>query len=151
VWQVPLLDELAQRLDLSHDDYYQEGGGTKARIKLGRPSVLHAPVTKHLRQRPVRSNQEHAYRTDFHRNRIFRDPKASYTISFTPQEIVGEGGAGGGKERKEKEGKGPEEKILSMKHLRDVTVKDSANLLVEHLEEVSPRVSNADACSRMQR
>ena len=48
---VPGLDELAHQVNaLSHDAYYQEAGGSKARIKLGRPSVLHAPATRHMRQ-----------------------------------------------------------------------------------------------------
>jgi len=147
---VPLLHELAERLDLSHDVYYQEAGGTKARIKLGRPSVLHAPVMRHLRLRQVRNEKSvDSYRTDFHRNRIFRNPKAAYSISFTPQEMLeGDGGAAaGGKERREI--KGAEEKIQALKHLRDVTAKDSKNLLVEHLEETPPLMSNCGMASRI--
>jgi len=145
-----LLDELAENLDLSHDAYYQEAVGTKARIKLGRPSVLHAPVMRHLQLRQVRDEKsKDSYRTDFHRNRIFRNPKAAYSISFTPQEVLeGDGcGAGGGKERREI--KGAEEKIQALKHLRDVTAKDSKNLLVEHLEETPPLMSNSGMASRI--
>ena len=152
---VPLLDELVERLDLSHDSYYQEAGGTKARIKLGRPTVLHAPATRHLRERPLRNNHtEDSYRTDFHRNRVFRDPKAAYSISFTPQDSVelDGGAAASGKERDGKERKdfrGAEEKVQMLKHLKDITVKDSKNMLIEHLEEAPPLVSNAGMASRI--
>ena len=87
--------------------------------------MLHAPATRFLRQRPVRNNMSHdAYRTDFHRNRIFRDPKAAYAITLTPQDShEGEGGAGGGKEKKDF--KGAEEKVQMLKQLKDITVRDS--------------------------
>jgi hypothetical protein len=149
---VPMLDELVERLDVSRDNHYLEAGGTKARIKLGRPSVLHAPATRHLRERRFRNNQqEDSYRTDFHRNRIFRDPKASYTITFTPQVLTdGDGGAAGlGAGKDKKEVKGAEEKIQALKHLRDVTVKDGKHLLVEHLEDCPPLISNPGMASRI--
>jgi hypothetical protein len=83
--------------------------------------VLHAPATRYLRQRPVRNTLHDAYRTDFHRNRTFRDPKAAYAIAFTPQESLEVvGGAGGGKEKKDF--KGAEEKVQMLKQLKDVTV-----------------------------
>ena len=42
---------LAERLDISNDEYYQGTSGTKARIKLGPTTVLHAPAVQRFTKR----------------------------------------------------------------------------------------------------
>ena len=96
------------------------------------------------------------HHTDFHRARTFRSHREGYAVSFaSSQDLLefggadGAGGAGGRDRRENKDSKGPEEKIQALKNLRDITVKQGANLLLEHLEETPPLVSNAGMASRV--
>ena len=96
------------------------------------------------------------HHTDFHRARTFSSHREGYAVSFaSSQDLLdfggadGAGGAGGRDRRENKDSKGPEEKIQALKNLRDITVKQGANLLLEHLEETPPLVSNAGMASRV--
>ncbi|KAJ1490713.1 hypothetical protein T484DRAFT_1883814 [Baffinella frigidus] len=133
------LESLAMRLDLSNDHYYQGGAGSKARIRLGRPSVMHAPAATRFPRRAIHTD---GLRSDFHRPRMFIDARQRFHIAFSPVELPE-------KSKDRKALRGAQEKIMAMKKPRDVTCADSRNLIIEHLEECPPMVSNPGMAARI--